>query len=94
MAVYKTDYEIGEEVWRVIKEYIFDIKSSVWVSRPFIIDKITITKTSISYHCYRYSDIGGSWIFGNRVLYRDKQEADKVAWELNKQLGELYERKE
>lgn len=86
MAVYKTDYVVGEEVWRIIKVYNAELRIYVWAPRLFTIDKITITKTGISYHCYRYSEVGGSWMFGNRVLYRDRAEVDEVVATMNKKL--------
>lgn len=83
MAVYRTEYEIGEEVWRIIKVWSPKFQKDIWTAAAFVVDKITITGKGLSYHCYKYSDIGESWIFGNRVLYRDREEVDKEVAKMN-----------
>lgn len=76
-----TEFNIGQTVYRIVGNMEPPFNPE-WVVESFVIDKITITKCGLSYHCYRANHWHG-WQYGDKQIFTDRLEAERRAAELN-----------
>lgn len=81
------EFEIGQDVYRIVRKIVAG--KTCWGVHCTYIDYAKVTKTGVSYHCFNRS---GRSIYGNKIVYGDRQEADRAAAEMN--LKDWKERKD
>lgn len=82
----KLDFDIGSEVWRVIKVYSKEYKTEIWSQKKFYVHKISISDRGIKYQCRTEEPTLGEYIFADSTLYKTQGEAREKAAELNRSI--------